>query len=242
MTPNRKLQWLWDRRIITTRLPITDKPTETFNWGWFYEKGTYQYYSLFHSPHLIKSPNGFSWHLRVLHFLNNFSYDELTEVGNFIANKRNGFTASYIIENIKDKIINDVYNDKSDRVPENRLRKVIFKMGCGLELHEKQIITGQLIGRSSRINNDDVIACAYLISQRSKKVTVSGISRSLGCSRTILYKLMDTDTKNQIHRLNKDLNDEKLQRKKLPKTQKGHSEKSARLQVMGRIYEGGIDY
>ena len=226
MTPNRKIEWLWNQRIVTTRYPITDKPTKTFHWGWFYEQGTYEYYSLFRSPHMIKTPNGFSWHLRVLHHLNDFSYDELVSVANFIACKRNGFTASYINDQTRDDIITKLWDDKSGKAPENRLRKVIFKIGCGLETHEKRSITGQLIGRSSRITTDDVIDCAHLISESNKKITISGIGRSLGCSRVFLYGIMNKNVKEQIHRLNEDLNDEKLQRKKPPKVQKGRIRKS----------------
>lgn len=226
MTPNRKIEWLWNQRIVTTRYPITDKPTKTFHWGWFYEQGTYEYYSLFRSPHMIKTPNGFSWHLRVLHHLNDFSYDELVSVANFIACKRNGFTASYINDQTRDDIITKLWDDKSGKAPENRLRKVIFKIGCGLETHEKRSITGQLIGRSSRITTDDVIDCAHLISESNKKITISGIGRSLGCSRVFLYGIMNKNVKEQIHRLNEDLNDEKLQRKKLPKVQKRRIRKS----------------
>jgi len=233
MIPNRKIKWLWDKRIVTTRYPITDKPTKTFNWGWFYEQGTYEYYSLFRSPHMIKTPNGFSWHLRVLHHLNDFSYDELVEVANFIACKRNGFTASHINNKTRDDIITNLWNDKSGNAPENRLRKVIFKVGCGLEQHEKRSIIGQLIGRSSRITTDDVIDCAHLISESNKKVTISGISRSLGCSRVFLYDIMDEDIREQIHRLNEDLNDEKLQRKKLSKIQEGCAGRSANIQALG---------
>ena len=38
---------LFSNRIITRRYPVLDKPTHVFDWGWFYENGTYEYYSLF---------------------------------------------------------------------------------------------------------------------------------------------------------------------------------------------------
>lgn len=242
MTPTRKLNWLWDRRIITTRYPTTDKPTKEFNWGWYYENGTHQYYSLFHSPHLISTHKSYSWHIRVLHYLNEFTYNDLHEVANFIATKSNGFTCAYISNEFIDNVINDTFNDTSDKAPENRLRKVIFKIGCGLEAHQKRSIVGQLVGRGNRLNVDDVMECAHLINESNQRITVSSLSKSLGCARNTVYGVINEDIKEEIHRLNLELNDEKLQRKKLQEIQGRHDEKSARRESMARVYTRRVDH
>ena len=43
----RRLDILIQRKLIWRRNPITDIPTETFSWGWYYKEGTYENYSLF---------------------------------------------------------------------------------------------------------------------------------------------------------------------------------------------------
>ena len=45
----RYLQYLNKRRIVYRRNPITDKPTLEFEYGKFYEDGTYECYDLFRS-------------------------------------------------------------------------------------------------------------------------------------------------------------------------------------------------
>ena len=45
----RNLKYLNDNRILYRRDPITDKPTEEYSWGSFYEEGTFECYSLFRS-------------------------------------------------------------------------------------------------------------------------------------------------------------------------------------------------
>ena len=44
----RAMKYLNDRRIVYRRYS-PDTPTITYDWGWYYEEGTYGYYSLFHS-------------------------------------------------------------------------------------------------------------------------------------------------------------------------------------------------
>ena len=49
MSYERNLNYLVKHRIIYRRDPLTDKPTESFDWGDYYEDGTYQCYTLFRS-------------------------------------------------------------------------------------------------------------------------------------------------------------------------------------------------
>ena len=54
MSHNR-LEYLNNLKVITRQEPISDKPTEVYWWGWFFEQGTYQFYNLFHSKSMITS-------------------------------------------------------------------------------------------------------------------------------------------------------------------------------------------
>ena len=49
MSHERNLDYLVKRRIIYRRTPIDDQPTESFDWGDYYENGTYECYELFRS-------------------------------------------------------------------------------------------------------------------------------------------------------------------------------------------------
>ena len=44
----RAMKYLNDNRIIYRKYS-TDKPTKTYNWGWYYADGTHGYYSLFNT-------------------------------------------------------------------------------------------------------------------------------------------------------------------------------------------------
>ena len=54
MSHERLLDYLNQRRIIYRRLPISDKPTACFDWGYFYEDGTHECYDLFRSKATLK--------------------------------------------------------------------------------------------------------------------------------------------------------------------------------------------
>ena len=46
---HRNLDHLHRRKIIYRSFPTTDKPSKVFQWGYFYEEGTYECYDLFRS-------------------------------------------------------------------------------------------------------------------------------------------------------------------------------------------------
>ena len=46
---HKNLEFLNKRRIIYRRSPISDIPSESFDWGDYYEDGTYECYDLFRS-------------------------------------------------------------------------------------------------------------------------------------------------------------------------------------------------
>ena len=102
---HRKLDYLNRRRIVYRRGPITDTPSETFSWGNFYENGTYECYELFRSKAKITSYKSFKWHLLVLWYLNTqLTYDEITELAKYIADKENGFRRTTKKQNKKNNI------------------------------------------------------------------------------------------------------------------------------------------
>ena len=104
----RNLKYLNDNRILYRRDPVDDIPTKQYNWGWYYEHGTFECYALFRSKAKITTYKSLKWHLIVLGFLNqemtHLQFDTLARV---IANKKNGYITFNCPTDIIDKIINE---------------------------------------------------------------------------------------------------------------------------------------
>ena len=143
---SRNLKYFNDNHIVYKRDPITDKPTEE-NWMYmFFEQGTYECYHLFTSKAKITTFKSLKWHLLVLWYLNpQLDQDQFMKVAEVLAHKPNGFTSFQIHEDLLRKIVYEVSMLDLDEPPKNKLRKVIFKYGCGLTKEEKLKIVGIFI-------------------------------------------------------------------------------------------------
>ena len=159
----------------------------------------------------------------------------------FIADINNGFVKINMDNKKVEDIIDKVHNENPDRCPPNKVRKVIFKIGCGLERHEKRSIVGQLIGRSNRLSSDDIHQSMKYIHQSNCRVTVASLSRAIECSRPTLYKVMNDEMREEMKRLNELLKDEELQRKELRTLQGRPKEESTSREALDRVYNRGID-
>ena len=193
-------------QVIYRRLPINDVPTIVTDKWMFFEEGTHEYYDLFRSEAKINTYKSLYWHLLVLWYLNpEKDPDEFKQLANAICNKSNGFISFSISDNMIDKIIYDVYMSDLDSPPKNRLRKVIFKSGCGLQKSEKLSIVGQLIGRSNKIHPDDVYQAMIDIHDLGQKITIKRVSEALGVSSRTVHRHMCEDLKREKELLNKQL-------------------------------------
>ena len=203
---DRNYNMLWRNNVITCRLPINDIPTtETDKWM-FFEDGTHEYYDLFRSEAKINTYKSLYWHLLVLWYLNpEKGPDEFKQMSYAICNKSNGFISFSINDNMIDKIVYDVYMSDLDRPPKNKLRKVIFKRGCGLSKAEKLSIVGQLIGRSNKTHPDDVYQAMIDIHDLGQKITIKRVSEVLGVSSRTVHRHMCEDLKREKELLNKQL-------------------------------------
>ena len=190
---HRKIEHLNDNRIIYRRLPVSDKPSHSFDWGYFYEDGTYEFYDLFKSKALINTYKSLRWHLRVIWYLNpQLNLEEFSRLSTFIADKRNGFTTFTMQPGKLKNIIRDIDKTDLERPPNNKQRKIIFKDFTGLSLHEKLTIVGQLIGKQSDIDSTKIYESMLLINHEGKKITIKLLANILNCStRTINRKMND---------------------------------------------------
>ena len=203
---NRNLDLLNRRRIVYRREPITDVPDIENDKYMFYENGTHQCYDLFKSTAKITTYKSLKWHLIVIWYLNpGLDQDEFMFIAELIAEKTNGFVSFSMHEELLRKIVYEVSMLDLDVPPKNKLRKVIFKLHCGLVKEEKLSIVGQLIGRSNKIHPDDIYACMIDLHDMNKKITIRRVSEILGVSSRTVHRYMCTELKKEKELLNRQI-------------------------------------
>jgi hypothetical protein len=208
---SHNLDYLHRNKIIYRRYPINDQPTAKYQWGWYYENGTHEYYSLFHSKSLITSYRSLKWHLYVLLYLNqDLSENQFVELAQYIADKKNGFISFTIDSNVLSNIVKEVLVFDLDTKPNNKLRKVIFKDGTGLTVIEKLKITGSLIGRNKNASESDIYEIMLYIHEQGEKITIQKLSKALNVTTRTIYRNMPETLKKEKDQLNEELQLRKL--------------------------------
>ncbi len=203
---HRNLEYLHRNKIIYRRYPISDEPNQVFDWGEFYQNGTYEYYELFRSKAKITTYKSLKWHLLVLWYLNDFDDEEFSELTLFICDKDNGFITFNIPPDLLDRVINEVIESDAIHAPKNRLRKVIFKDGCGLDVSEKLRIVGSLIGRT-KINKGLIYDAMLELNHNDELITIAKLAKFCNCSARTIHRNMDKPLKNEKEYMNKHLHE-----------------------------------
>ena len=206
MSHERNLKYLNDHRIVYRRKPITDVPTIENEVYMFYENGTYECYELFRSKAKITTYKSLKWHLLVLWYLNNIDTEKFIELALFISDKHNNFITFNIPPDLLDRVINDVIQYDKTRPPKNRLRKVIFKDGCGLDVSEKLSIVGSLIGRT-KIDKALIYDGMLEMNHNDEFITISKLAKFCKCSTRTIHRNMDKPLKNEKEYMNKHLHE-----------------------------------
>lgn len=202
----RNLDLLNRRRVVYRQEPTTDKPDLENDKYMFYENGTYQCYDLFKSTAKITTYKSLKWHLIVIWYLNpGLDQDEFMLIAELIAEKTNGFVSFSMHEELLRKIVYEVSMIDLDIQPKNKLRKVIFKLHCGLTKEEKLSIVGQLIGRSNKIHPDDIYQCMIDLHDMNKKITIRRLSELLSVSSRTVHRHMCEQLKKEKELLNQQL-------------------------------------
>jgi len=214
MSHNRNLKYLIQNRIVYRSDPKNDQPTEVYPWGYYFEDGTYECYSLFNSKAKITSYKSLKWHLLVLWYLNpELDFDKFVNISNFIADKSNGFTTFTPSADVISNITSDINKTDLEKPPKNRKRKVIFKDNTGLTTSEKLKIVGSIIGKHRKAEPEDIYDAMICIHELDQKITISKIAKFLNVTTRTIYRSI-TDELNEIKAK---LNNEKIQRSKLRK-------------------------
>ena len=125
----RNLTYFNINKIIYRRDPVTDKPTQSFDWGSFYENGTHECYTLFQSKAKITTYKSLKWHLYVLWYLNpQIDQDMFHDLAYYICYKESGFVTFRVSDQLLQSMIYDVSLMDLDKPPPNndRARKVLL--------------------------------------------------------------------------------------------------------------------
>ena len=186
----RNLKYLNDNRILYRRDPVDDIPTKQYNWGWYYEHGTFECYALFRSKAKITTYKSLKWHLIVLYYLNQeMTHLQFNTLARFIANKKMGYITFNCPTDIIDKMIEEIklIDFDSDR-PKNKPRKVIFKDNSGLNTKQKQQIIGKLIGKQKKATPEDIYEAMLTINDNKEKITIKKIATILNVSTRTIYR------------------------------------------------------
>jgi hypothetical protein len=198
----RAMKYLNDKRIIYRRYS-SDVPTATYDWGWYYSEGTHGYYSLFNTKAKINTYRSLKWHLLVLWYLNpNMDKTQFSELASVITYKPNNFTTFNLSADMLKDIINEVYIQDLEQPPKNKLRKIVFKDNCGLDVKQKLSIVGKIIGRKNMIDQEAIYQCMLDLHDMGKKITIGRIAGLLDCSSRTIHRNMGEELKKEKQELN----------------------------------------
>jgi hypothetical protein len=203
---DRNIDYLVKNKIIYRQDPITDVPSEIYDWGYFYKDGTHQCYTLFNTKAKINTFKSLKWHLYVLWYLNpKLDQEGFEMLVKYICDKKNGFVTFSISDQFMESMIYDVSMMDLEKPPPNKLRKVIFKDFTGLTMSQKLSIVGTLVGRS-KISNNEIYDAMLLLNEDNIKITVATLADFLNCSTRTIYRNMDNELKKEKELLNLQIN------------------------------------
>ena len=202
----RRFKYLWDRRVIYRRDPITDIPDEETDEYMFYKEGTHQCYDLFRSKAKITTWRSFYWHILVLWHLNpEWEDKDAMEIATFLAWKPNGFTTFSMNKWNIARLVYEVSVLDLDTPPQNKLRKIIFKPNCGLDKIEKLRIVGKLIGRLRGVQKEDLYEAMIQTNHEGDKIIISKLAKMLNVTPRTIHRHMCDELKQVKIELNEEV-------------------------------------
>jgi len=206
MSHDRNLEFLNKRKVIYRREPINDKPSEEFEWGYYYEHGTTECYELFRSKAKIPTYKSLKWHLYVLWYLNpNMDQNEFETVVRHICDRKNGFVTFNVSEQLLQNMMYEVSLKDLEDPPYNKQRKIIFKDSCQLTLSEKLSIVGKIIGKTKRVSESDIYDAMLYIHDLNQKITINKLAQHFGCTTRTIHRNMSNELKKEKELLNQSL-------------------------------------
>jgi hypothetical protein len=132
----------------------------------------------------------------------NLDKNKFENLSKYICEKCNNFVTFDIDERVLLNIVKEVEACDLDRPPKNKLRKIIFNDYSLLTATEKMSIVGSMIGKSKKINKDDIYQCMIDINDNGNKITISKIADILKCSSRTIHRAMCDSLKREKEILN----------------------------------------
>ena len=201
----RNTNYLVKRKVIYRRDPVSDTPTESFEWGEYYEEGTYGCYNLFASRAKINTYRSLKWHLYTLWYLNpQMNPDDFTDLTRVICDNVNGFVTFKVSEQLLQSMIYDVSLMDLEKPPPNKLRKIIFKDFCGLTTSQKLSIVGTMVGRK-KLSDSEIYEAMLMVHDNNEKITITKLATYLKCSTRTVHRNMGNELKKEKELLNQGL-------------------------------------
>ena len=205
MQIDRNIDYLNKKRIVYRQDPINDKCTSEYEWGYFFEGGTRECYTLFNSKARINTYKSLKWHLYVLWYLNHsMNPDQFETLAKFLCNKSNGFVTFTVSEHSLQNILYEVSMVDLEKPPPNKLRKIIFKDNCKLLPHEKLSIVGALIGKA-KLTESEIYDAMLMLHDNNEKISIEKLAKYIGCSTRTIHRNMGIELKKEKQLLNKEL-------------------------------------
>jgi hypothetical protein len=184
---------------------LTSTNYANFEWGWYYENGTYECYTLFNSKAKINTFKSLKWHLYVLWYLNSqLDQEGFSYIVKHICNIKMGFVTFNVSNQLMENMIYEVSLMDLERSPPNKLRKVIFKDFTGLTMRQKLSIVGKLVGRS-KISDNEIYDAMLIINENNESITINKLAELLQCSTRTIYRNMSNELKKEKELLNQQL-------------------------------------
>jgi len=91
-----------------------------------------------------------------------------------------------------------------EKPPPNKLRKVIFKDFCGLDMRQKLSIVGTMVGRK-RLTDSEIYEAMLIVHDNSEKITITKLATYLKCSTRTVHRNMGNELKKEKELLNQQL-------------------------------------
>ena len=200
---DRRFKYLWNKQVVYRRDPVNDIPDEETEQYMFYKDGTYECYDLFRSKAKITTWRSFYWHMLVLWHLNpEWEIEDAMTVATYLAYKPNGFTTFTMNKWNIARLVKDISAMDLEEPPRNKLRKIIFKVNCGLDKSEKLSIVGKLIGRLNGISKEDIYEAMLQTNYEGDKIIVSKLAKMLSVTPRTIHRHMCDELKQIKQELN----------------------------------------
>ena len=106
--------------------------------------------------------------------------------------------------NIK-RVVKDLCLSDLEQPPRNKLRKVIFKVNCGLTKSEKLSIVGRLIGRSKGVKKEDLYEAMIYKNHCKEKITIKWLADLLKVTPRTIHRKMCKELKQVKQELNEEI-------------------------------------